>query len=305
MLHNMSSHVFSAHVDPRILDNVCRTLKCTLEDITEVVPIEAGLTNHSILITAKGEKYIYRDPGKGTEDIVNRKAEAFALQVASELGLDDTYIYEDPDAGWKISRFIEGCSELDYSNREQVRQALQMARALHTSGKTSPWDFDFFDESVSIAGMLRNMGYPLPDGFGELEKRVSQIAGKMRLEAGEPVLCHNDFYGPNFLVKDGEMRLIDWEYAAMGDPTCDIGNFVSQGSGYSVEETIEILPYYYGRAATDEEKRHCIAAVGVVGWYWYVWAMYKEAMGNPVGEWQNIWYKAAQCFTAAAEDMYE
>ena len=126
----------------------------------------------------------------------------------------------------------------------------------------------------------------------------------MKEEAGEPVLCHNDFYGPNFLVRGDEMRLIDWEYAAMGDPACDIGNFVSQGSGYSVQETLDILPLYYGRIATEQEQRHCLAAVGLVGWYWYVWAMYKEAMGNPVGEWLYVWYKAAKQFTAAAELLY-
>ena len=45
--------------------------------------------------------------------------------------------------------------------------------------------------------------------------------------------------------------------------------------GYTVEETLGILPLYYGREATLQEQRHCLAAVSVVGWYWYVWAMYK------------------------------
>ncbi len=126
----------------------------------------------------------------------------------------------------------------------------------------------------------------------------------MKAEAWGPVLCHNDLYGPNFLVRGDEMRLIDWEYAAMGDPACDIGNFVSQGSGYTVEQTLGILPLYFGRPATPEEERHCLAAVALVGWYWYVWAMYKGAMGNPVDEWLYIWYRAAMQFSAVAERRY-
>ena len=295
---------FFANVDSRILDNICNTLECTREDIAEVVPIKAGLTNLSTLFTVKGEKYIYRHPGNGTEEIVNREAESLALTIARDLGLDDTFIYEDSAEGWKISRYIEGCSELDYGNREQVERALQMARVLHTSGKTSPWSFDFYDEGIKIAETLREIDYPLPRDFDALRKRMSLISQNMRGEAGDPVLCHNDFYGPNFLVRGDEMRLIDWEYAAMGDPACDIGNFVAQGSGYSVEETIGILPLYYGRDVTDSEARHCIAAVAVVGWYWYVWAMYKEAMGNPVGEWLYVWYRAARQFADAAEKLY-
>lgn len=295
---------FFANVDSRILDNICKTLDCEREDITDVKPVKAGLTNLSTLFSAKGQKYIYRHPGNGTEEIVNREAEAFALGVARDLGLDDTFIYEEPSEGWKISRYIEGCSELDYADEAQVARALQMIRLLHESGKKSPFSFDFYDESVKIVQLLKDMRYALPRDFEQLAARIGAVADKMHAEAGEPVLCHNDFYGPNFLVKGDEMRLIDWEYAAMGDPTCDLGNFVAQGSGYTVEETLGILPLYYGRETTLQEQRHCLAAVSVVGWYWYVWAMYKEAMGAPVGEWLYIWYRAAKQFAAAAEELY-
>lgn len=295
---------FFANVDSRILDNICRTLRCCRDDITEVVPVKAGLTNLSTLFTAKGTKYIYRHPGNGTDEIVNREAEAYALGAARDLGLDDTFVYEDPSEGWKISRYVEGASELDYSDMSQVKQALRMAYALHTSGKVSPWSFDFYEEGSHIAQLLRDMGYPLPREFDLLAERVSKVAREMAPEVGDPVFCHNDFYGPNFLVTADRMRLIDWEYAAMGDPACDIGNFVAQGSGYSIDETLDILPFYYGRPATEVEERHCLGAVGVVGWYWYVWAMYKEAMGNPVGEWLYVWYKAAKDYTAAAEERY-
>ena len=295
---------FFANVDSRILDNIATTLDCDRTDIADVAPMSAGLTNLSTLFSVHGVRYVYRHPGNGTDEIINRQAETHALAIARELGLDDTFIYEQPDEGWKISRYIDGCSELDYGNRAQVEKALQMARLLHTSGKTSPWSFDFFEEGQNIARMLRDMRFPLPRDFDALADRVRALAVRMKEEAGEPVLCHNDFYGPNFLVRGDEMRLIDWEYAAMGDPACDIGNFVSQGSGYSVQETLDILPLYYGRIATEQEQRHCLAAVGLVGWYWYVWAMYKEAMGNPVGEWLYIWYKAAKQFTAAAELLY-
>ena len=295
---------FFTNVDSKILSNIADVLGCTRTDISDVVPMSAGLTNLSTLFTVKGERYVYRHPGNGTEEIINRRAEAYALEIARDLGLDDTFIFEDPDQGWKISRYIDGCTELDYADRGQVEQALRMAHLLHTSGKTSPWSFDFYDEGVHIVHILKDRGYPLPRDFDELADRIAAVAALMKGEAGDPVLCHNDFYGPNFLVRGDEMRLIDWEYAAMGDPLCDIGNFVAQGSGYSVEETIDIIPLYYGRPATAAEERHCLAAVGVVGWYWYVWAMYKEAMGNPVGEWLYTWYRAAKQFGNAAAKLY-
>lgn len=295
---------FFENVDSTILDNICRTLGCERDEISEVLPVKAGLTNLSTLFTAKGRKYIYRHPGNGTDEIINRQAEAHALGVAKELGLDDTFVFEDPEKGWKISAFIEGCSELDYRDRGQVEKAMTMARTLHASGSTSPWSFDFYEEGVTISRTLKDLKYPLPRDFQPLYDKIGGLAVKMRPEVESRVLCHNDFYGPNFLVRGEEMRLIDWEYAAMGDPACDLGNFVAQGSGYTVEEALELLPLYYGRAATEIEERHFLGAVAVVGWYWYVWAMYKAAMGNPVGEWLYVWYRAAKQFSAAAEERY-
>src|SRR5207249_8401138 len=37
--------------------------------------------------------------------------------------------------------------------------------------------------------------------------------------------CHNDLLNANF-IDDGErIRIVDWEYAGMGDPFFDLGNF--------------------------------------------------------------------------------
>lgn len=295
---------FFANVDSGILDNICKTLGCSRDEIVDVRPVKAGLTNLSTLFSVRGQKYIYRHPGNGTNELINRQAETFALGVAKELGLDDTFIYEEPEEGWKISRYIEGCNELDYGSEAQVRQALALTRRLHESGRVSPYRFDFYEESEKIIAMLKGMRYGLPRDFDGLAGRISALVGNMRADAPQSVLCHNDLYGPNFLVKGDEMRLIDWEYAAMGDPACDLGNFVAQGSGYSVEDTLGLLPLYFGRPATPQEQRHCLAAVALVGWYWYVWAMYKEAMGNPVGEWLYVWYRAAKTFSAAAQERY-
>ncbi len=65
--------------------------------------------------------------------------------------------------------------------------------------------------------------------------------------------------------------------------------------------TINDISGSAGKTATAAEEARFLSAVAVVGWYWYVWAMYKEAMGNPVGEWLYVWYKAAKTFSAAAE----
>ena len=296
LLQDPSSHV---------MRNICATLSCEPADVQDVEALISGLTNLSICFTVKGVRYVYRHPGRGTEEIVNRRAETHALSIARDLGLDATYIHEDPIEGWKISRFIDGCEPFDYGDPQHVARAMQLAARLHTSGATSPWSFDFHQEAIAIQGMLEHLGYPLPDGFHERRARIDHLHDFVACDSVEPALCHNDFYGPNLLVKGDDMWLIDWEYSAMGDPACDIGNFVSQGSSYSPQQTLDILPYYYGRQPSQQESLHCLAAVAIVGYYWFVWAMYKDAMGNPVGDWLDIWLKAARDYSVVALAGYD
>ncbi|MDO4443851.1 MAG: phosphotransferase [Slackia sp.] len=296
---------FLANVDSGILDNICATLACERSDIVRVRPVKAGLTNLSVLFSCKGEQYVYRHPGAGTDEIINRQAEAQALAVAQRLGLDSTYVFEDPDQGWKISRYVAGCIDFDYGDPDHVARALALIKRLHESGEQLPWHFDFYDESCKIEALLRESGYPMPSDFAQLSAQIGALAAYVRDDGVAPVICHNDFYGPNVLVKDDGMDLIDWEYSGMGDYACDIGNFIAQGSGYSIEEAARVVDIYFGRKASESELLHCFGCTAIVGYYWYVWAIYKESQGNAMSEWLYAWYRAAQEFCARALPAYE
>ena len=37
--------------------------------------------------------------------------------------------------------------------------------------------------------------------------------------------CHNDLLNANFIDDGQRIRIVDWEYAGMGDPFFDLGNF--------------------------------------------------------------------------------
>lgn len=297
-------HGFIDNVDSSILDNICMVLGCVRGDIAGITPISKGLTNLSFLFSCGARQYVYRYPGAGTDKIVNRRSEAWSQQIASELGLDSTFVSEDPERGWKISRYIADCEPFDYGDLIQVSEALRLIHRLHRCGRVSPWSFDFHDETVKIIALLRDCAYPLPSDLGAMEDQADRLTMCVREDAVEPCLCHNDFYGPNLLVKGSGLSLIDWEYSAMGDYGADIGSFIAQGSGYTIEQATAILDLYFDRPAMPSEVRHCMAQTAIVGFYWYVWALYKESQGNPVGEWLYIWYRAAKMFGNHALGLY-
>lgn len=296
---------FIENVNSSIIDNICATLACERSQIMNIVPIKTGLTNLSFRFDVEGESFVYRHPGAGTDEIINRASEAFSQNVARDLGIDDTFIYQDPRQGWKISRFIKDCSELDYHSEEQVEQALQLGRRLHESGARSQWTFDVFQKACEIIELLkRGRTYPHYDDFDELYTVISKLARCVAADRVPLCLCHNDFYAPNFLVKDGYMALIDWEYSAMSDYASDLGTFICC-SDYDVNRAKDVISCYFGRTPAKEELRHCLAYVAISGYYWFVWALYKESEGDSVGEWLYLWYRYAKDFSRVAVSLYE
>ncbi len=297
-------HDFLDNVDCAILDNICATFSCTRGDVTDIKPIKEGLTNLSFKFTVAGKPYVYRHPGPGTDDIINRAAEAFSLSVAKELGVDDTFVYEDADQGWKISRFIDGCTQLDYDDPDQVARAMDLIRMVHTCGVQSQWTFDVMDAARAIIGMLGKRFYPTFPDFDDLTCRIERLDAFVKADGVPLCLCHNDFYAPNFLVRGDEMYLIDWEYSAMSDYASDLGTFICC-SEYTPDQAMGVIDLYFGGSASPSQMRHCLAYVALAAYYWMVWALYKEASGDPVGEWLYLWYRYAIDYSRRALELYE
>ena len=126
--------LFLENVDSKIFDNICRVLGCTKSEIHDVYPLKKGLTNLSCHFSTNSGSYVYRHPGVGTDQMIDRTAEVQALELAKSIGIDGTYIYEDPAQGWKISRFITDCRELDPHDEAQVADAMSIARKQHLVG---------------------------------------------------------------------------------------------------------------------------------------------------------------------------
>jgi hypothetical protein len=55
--------------------------------------------------------------------------------------------------------------------------------------------------------------------------------------------CHNDLLNANFIDDGDRIRIVDWEYAGMGDPFFDLGNFATNHE-LSAEQEVLLLSAY-------------------------------------------------------------
>ena len=288
------------NTNSKILSNIANVLKCREDDIEQISPIKTGLTNTSFKFSVAGDQYVYRHPGKGTEDYINRDSEASSMEIAKKLGIDNTYIYMD-EKGWKISYYIDGARNLDYHNKEDVSQALRYLKLLHSSEETTEYKFDIWNQ---IDSFLHLLSEEQRDDFEDMNDLVSLIE-KLRIELSndqEYCLCHCDSYDPNFLIdKQNKMYLIDWEYSGMSHPAVDLGTFIAC-SDYKIEEAIEIIKEYLGESYTPDKLRIYLGYTAVISFYWFLWALHQDSLGKNVGRYLYIWYKYTKIY---AKESFE
>lgn len=292
------------NADSKIFTNICTVLDIKEEDIVNIVPIKKGLTNFSFCFTANGKEYVYRHPGVGTSNFINRTSEKKSLEIARQLGLDDTFIYMNEKEGWKISHYINNAATLDYHNEGQVKEAIRMIKKLHTCGLKTEFTFDIWEEIKKFEKRLEVYGHDSFEDMPMLHDAIEELRVCVMKEDAEKCLCHCDTYDPNFLVDDkGKMYLIDWEYSGMAYRGGDLGTFVAC-SDYTQNEADQIIDMYLGHKADDKERRYYYTYIAAAAYYWFLWAIYQNSMGNDVGEYLYIWYKYTKAYSKKAKEIY-
>lgn len=297
---------FMENVDSEVFDTISKILNCPKDDITDFYPLKQGITNLSCHFRVGEEEYVYRHPGVGTSKIVDRLAETEALELAREIGVDKTFLASDPKEGWKISRFIPQCRNLDVTKDEELETAMRMNRELHESGRVLARSFDFVEEGLRYESLLKEFGPIEVPGYEDLRNKVLRLKAFADADGFELGPSHNDFFPLNFLVSaEGRIDLIDWEYAGMSDIAADFGTMVVCTDEMDEERADTALKFYFGRTPTELEKRHFWSYVVFAGWCWYVWALLKEAEGDNIGEVLYVYYRHAADYVSNLLAQYE
>jgi thiamine kinase-like enzyme len=183
-----------------------------------IEPLGGGITNRNFKIAVAGEAFVLRVGGTDTELLgIDRSAERAASCVAADLGLaPEVVAFVEPE-GYLVTRYVDG-----QVGKVDVDRVGDMLRRLH-AGAALPSRFDSFGVVEAYRAIAEERHVDVPAGY----ERAKELADRIeRRRADAPLRpCHNDLLNANF-IDDGErLWLVDWEYAGMGDPFFDLGNF--------------------------------------------------------------------------------
>ena len=154
--------------------------------------------------------------------------------------------------GYLVTRFIEGepIPPAEMRRPETVRRAAEMIRVVH-DGPPIPGRFDSFRVVEAYASTAAAHGVAVPEDYEWAKGIADEIEGERRGE--QPVPCHNDLLNANFIDDGTRIRLVDWEYAGMGDRFFDLANF-SINHEFDEEANLALLEAYFG-VRRDEDLR--------------------------------------------------
>jgi len=110
------------------------------------------------------------------------------------------------------------------------------------------WEFDFF-----IRHMIMGLnGVCLSNS--EIEELKSLFAPVLRVLTSEPtVFAHRDFHSRNIMVKNGKLRIIDFQDARLGPCQYDLASLLRDSYVQFSDAVLDELMDYYFR---EKEKRH-------------------------------------------------
>jgi thiamine kinase-like enzyme len=191
----------------------------------QVEVLGGGITNHNLKVEIDGEWFVLRVAGKDTDLLgIDRAAELAATEAAAAAGIGPEVVGFVLPEGWLVTRFVEGDTPPMERMRE-VEMLRRVAEALYAfhAGPAIPATFDSFRVVEAYRQTALDRGGAVPDAYDWAHELAGRIEARRSTAAHVP--CHNDLLNANFLFDGERLRIVDWEYAGMGDRFFDLANF--------------------------------------------------------------------------------
>jgi thiamine kinase-like enzyme len=218
----------------------------TEHDLT-LVPLSGGITNRNFLVSAEGltDRWVLRLAGNDTHLLgISREVELAATVAAAGVGVGPEVTAFIRPEGYLVTRFIEGSPVSDEAvhRPETIRRVADSIRRVH-QGPAIPGLFTPLRivEAYRALAIARSVPIPVEYDLSRAIGRRIELA--MLADPVELRPCHNDLLNANFIDDGTRIRIVDWEYAGMGDPFFDLGNF-SINHGLTADEDRILLEAY-------------------------------------------------------------
>lgn len=272
-----------------------------LTKIDEFAPLKRGMTNQIFVFSSGGSRYLLRLSGAGTKNIINRAHEVEVYGLMNQSHLTEDVLYIDCD-GIKVSRYLEGTHPCDCRNKSEVQKCMRMLREFHSRKYKTEHAFDIYAE-IRLYEKQCGVCHDAFEDVLDTREKVMSLRGLIRMMEKRSCLCHIDAVHDNFLIREEEIYLIDWEYAGLCDPYIDVAMFCIYAE-YTKEEADWVIHEYLGEEDSPEARMLVYAYMSAGAYMWVLWCEVKRANGIDFTEYEKGQYQQAREYYQYAMDLY-
>lgn len=220
-----------------------------------LTPLSGGITNRNLRVDIGKESFVLRKGGKGANLLgINRKNEHVISAIAARLGVGAEVVYSLPRRDIQVTRFISGkkITPRSAASPRMIKRIVRSLKRVH-DGPKFPGIFSPFEtvRTYHRLAVKHKVSFPpiLRKALGLMDQIEAAVGPATRLRP-----CHNDLLAGNFIDDGRRIRIIDWEYAAMGDPFFDLGNF-AVNQQLSKARCRLLLTEYFGEFRPENFER--------------------------------------------------
>jgi len=192
-----------------------------------------GITNLNYRIDTDSKSYVLRITGANTDLLgIKRDVEHQANLEAGKLGVAPEVVYFIEPEGYLVTRFVNGkrVPPEEISKPDNIIRVVRKIRLFHKQCPPLKGEFNVFRRVEWLVSVSQRNNCKFPFDFDWIMQKMHECEEALLKDPYIPTPCHDDLLNLNWLDEDvpgeiGELRLLDWEYAGMGDIFFDLGNF--------------------------------------------------------------------------------
>jgi aminoglycoside phosphotransferase (APT) family kinase protein len=239
--------------------------------------LSGGVNRRSFLVSAGGREYVLRLPTAGAEGLLDLATEAVAMRAAAAAGIAPHVIAVATTRGLLLTEFRASAKRWTPAaarKRGNIERLADLLRGLHAIEIDLPV---YAAERIARGYLAALAAGAAPElgRFGGVRiqawtDELLDLARRYDAEHPPTAFCHNDLVAANVL-DDGELALVDFEYAVRGSPLLDLAGLAGMND-FGAAQQRELLAAYHRhdavpRAASIELERG-VRMVRLMAFFW-------------------------------------
>ena len=250
-------------------------LERVLDDPSEadravLTPLVGGTHRRSWLVTLPGRRCVLRTPVAGHQALLDIETEARAMNAAAAAGIAPPVI-ATTQSGTLLTEYKPGApwTAGDARHPRNVERLAAILRTLHSVDIELP---TFAAERVAADYLAA----PAVARAGDRDVHAARWGDELLALArhydaryAPTAFCHNDLVAAN-VIDDGDLALVDFEYAVRADPVLDLASLAGMNGFNRAEQRALLAAYRRAVPAAAElaELASMVRLVRLMAWFW-------------------------------------